>query len=114
MPYLKIETNFDIDDNSKQKILKTASKAVSEVLGKNEKYVMVAIEPKRPMIFGANQDPCVYMELKSIGLPKTKTAELSHGLCQLIHEKLGVPPNRVYIEFSDADRAMWGWNGSTF
>ncbi|MDB9356503.1 phenylpyruvate tautomerase MIF-related protein, partial [Nodularia spumigena CS-587/03] len=27
---------------------------------------------------------------------------------------LGVPENRIYIEFADAQATMWGWNGATF
>ena len=26
----------------------------------------------------------------------------------------GIEPERIYIEFSDAARSMWGWNSSTF
>jgi phenylpyruvate tautomerase PptA (4-oxalocrotonate tautomerase family) len=26
----------------------------------------------------------------------------------------GVDPERVYIEFTDAPRKMWGWNNGTF
>jgi hypothetical protein len=32
----------------------------------------------------------------------------------VVNEKLGVPINRVYIEFADAKASLWGWNGSTF
>ena len=54
------------------------------------------------------------LELKSIGLPQDRTTELSKALCKLVHDEFGVRPDRVYIEFADAPRTMWGWNGGTF
>jgi hypothetical protein len=27
---------------------------------------------------------------------------------------LEVAPDRIYIEFTNADGALWGWNGTTF
>jgi phenylpyruvate tautomerase PptA (4-oxalocrotonate tautomerase family) len=61
-----------------------------------------------------NRDPLAYLELKSIGLPAQRTKEFSALLCDLVSRELDIPPDRVYIEFSDAPRAMWGWNGGTF
>ncbi|MEC4984795.1 MAG: phenylpyruvate tautomerase MIF-related protein [Oscillatoria sp. PMC 1068.18] len=43
-----------------------------------------------------------------------QTEAMSKDFCQQITEKLGVPINRIYIEFNDAERHMWGWNGATF
>ena len=83
-------------------------------LGKPERYVMVAIEPTTPMLFAGSSDPTCYLELKSIGLPEDKTADLSNALSLEIEKQLGVSKDRVYIEFADAPRKMWGWNGGTF
>ncbi len=52
--------------------------------------------------------------MKSVGLPKGSTTALSTALCELMKTKLGVPLDRIYIEFADAQGAMWGWNGGTF
>ncbi|NOZ11696.1 MAG: hypothetical protein GXP09_11725 [Gammaproteobacteria bacterium] len=114
MPYLKIQTNLPHDDNTRQGFLKKASAAVASGLGKPENYVMVAFDPAIPMMFAGKDTPCTYMELKSIGLPESKTAALSESLCGLVESELGIPSNRIYIEFSDASRAMWGWDRKTF
>ena len=58
--------------------------------------------------------PLAYLELKSIGLPQSITPSASRALCDLVAGETGVPANRIYIEFSDAPRQMWGWNGDTF
>ena len=114
MPYLKIQTNREIADDAKQEILKKASILVAKNLGKPEKYVMIRIDPSQAMMFGGSNIPCAYLELKSIGLPETKTEALSKVLCQLMLDELNIPTNRVYIEFADAKDSMWGWDGGTF
>ncbi len=39
---------------------------------------------------------------------------MSQDFCQEIESTLGVSSDRIYIEFNDAQRHLWGWNGSTF
>ncbi|MEJ2359824.1 MAG: phenylpyruvate tautomerase MIF-related protein [Gammaproteobacteria bacterium] len=114
MPYLKIQTNHTIDADRSADLIQSASRLVADGLGKPERYVMVALEPPVPMVFAGSPEPTVFMELKSIGLPESKTAQLSESLCQLINSELGVPADRVYIEFQDAPRKMWGWDSGTF
>lgn len=114
MPYLKIQTNLPHDDNTRQGFLKKASAAIAAGLGKPESYVMVAFDPAIPMMFAGEDAPCAFMELKSIGLPESKTTALSESLCDLVEKELGIPSERSYIEFSDAPRAMWGWDRKTF
>ena len=114
MAYLKIQTNIEREPGDSQPVLARASKLVAEKLGKPEQYVMVALETAMPMAFAGSEAPAAYLELKSIGLPQDRTKELSGALCELIHAEFGVSQERVYIEFADAPRAMWGWNGGTF
>ena len=114
MPYLKVQSNRQPDAAADKDFLKRASALVAEKLGKPERYVMVVIEPPAPMLFAGNDDPTVFMELKSIGLSESQTPDLSSALCQLAHDTLGIAQDRIYIEFADAPRKMWGWNGATF
>lgn len=114
MPFLKIQSNQSLTDSQQQTLLAEASRLVANELGKPENYVMVAIEPPVPMSFAGTTDPTAYLELKSIGLPESKTAGLSSALSGLIEQATGINKDRVYIEFADAPRAMWGWNGGTF
>ncbi|MEW6645756.1 MAG: phenylpyruvate tautomerase MIF-related protein [Pseudomonadota bacterium] len=114
MPYLLIKTNITPADGAVQPLLQRASRQVAQALGKPEDYVMVALEHSCPMLFAGNDAPLAYLELKSIGLPRTRTAELSAQLAGLLHEELGIAADRVYIEFADAAGPLWGWNGATF
>ncbi|WP_126453963.1 phenylpyruvate tautomerase MIF-related protein [Sulfuriflexus mobilis] len=114
MPLVKIQSNVELDATHCESLLKAISSLTAEELGKPERYVMVAIEPTTPMLFAGSPDPTCYIELKSIGLPEAKTADLSRILSLEIEKQLGVAKERVYIEFADAPRKMWGWNGGTF
>lgn len=114
MPLLKLQTNSVMDADKQNALASKASQHVAGMLGKPERYVMVSIEHNPAMLFGGSDDPLAYLELKSIGLPESKTAELSQGLAKLLGEELGLPAERIYIEFADAPRSMWGWNGGTF
>jgi hypothetical protein len=42
------------------------------------------------------------------------TETLSKEICGRVSRALGVPTDRIYIDFADAVGAMWGWNGETF
>ena len=114
MPLLKVQTNEVIDTDRQKSLAGKASQQVADMLGKPERYVMVSIEHNPAMLFGGSDDPMAYLELKSIGLPEAKTAELSQKLASLLGDELGLPADRIYIEFADAPRSMWGWNGGTF
>ena len=112
MPLLKIQTNQQNADHAA--LLRDASATVAEMLGKPERYVMVSLEHNPHMVFAGDDAPLAYLELKSIALPGDRSRELSATLAGLMQRQLGVPPERVYIEFADATRHLWGWNGTTF
>jgi phenylpyruvate tautomerase len=114
MPYLKIQTNTGVDEAARTALMAKASQLVSEQLDKPERYVMVAFQACATMLFAGSDAPLAYLELKSIGLPAASTAGLSAALCDLMAQELDIPRERVYIEFADAQRNMWGWNGATF
>ena len=112
MPYLKIQTNEELLHANQ--LISKASKLVADILSKPEKYVMVALEETVNMIFGGTNEPAIFCELKSIGLPGDRTKEISEKLSDFLSIETGVPIDRIYIEFFNAERHMWGWNGTTF
>lgn len=114
MPLLKIHTNQDLDEQAISELLLGCSQLTAATLGKPESYVMTQFEAGHHMTFAGSSEPLAYLELKSIGLSESETPSISASLCQFIEDKLGIPQQRIYIEFSDAPRKMWGWNGATF
>jgi len=114
MPILKIQTNATLTKPQQDQILTDCSTLTAQQLAKPECYVMIMIEQKTNMIFDGNDSPAMYLEFKSIGLPEDQTAQISAALSQYFFDEIGMPANRIYIEFSNAQRHLWGWNGETF
>lgn len=114
MPYVKMQTNVEVDTAARKGLLARISSTTAEALGKPERYVMVALEPPTPMLFAGTEAPTAYLELKSIGLAESTAAQLSATLCAIVEEAVGIRKDRIYIEFADAPRKMWGWDGTTF
>jgi phenylpyruvate tautomerase len=114
MPLLKVQTNKAIDNGKTQALLKTASQRIATELGKPEQYMMVILESDLPMMFAGTSEPAAFVELRGIGLPTSKSGELSRLICELVASELGVVRQRIYINFTDVPASHWGWNAKTF
>ena len=114
MPYFSIETNRAVDQAFNRELMKKASAFIAELLGKPESYVMIAITPETPLIFAGSDEPAAFVRLKSIGLPKERGTAFSEKICGFVEQELEIPPNRVFIDFKNLEREMFGWNGKTF
>lgn len=112
MPLLELTTNTTIDDC--QHIAEQASKLTAEILGKPESYVMVKIQPEQALIFAGTDEPAAHVKLKSLGLAENSTAGFSEKICSFISSHLNINSARIYIEFFNPARHMWGWDGTTF
>lgn len=76
---------------------------------------MTCLDPPAKMTFGGSDAPSAYIEVKNIGrMTGSQTKSLSTEITREVAGRLGIPPDRVYIEFADASDYLWGWNGDTF
>ena len=114
MPFLQIQTNLEVSPADRDMLLTQASELVSTHLGKDEKYFMGLVQGGQSMSFGGSEAPLAFLQLKALGLPTDHTSELSAALCTLVTDTLAIPAERIYIEFSNVERGMWGWNGGVF
>ena len=115
MPLMTIRTTADIDEASVKSLLTACSAKVADLLGKPESYVMTLFERVPAMTMGGTDEPACLVEVRSIGeLSGNQTKAMSKVFCGMLSERLGVPPNRIFLNFTDFARSMWGHNGSTF
>ncbi len=116
MPLLQLFSSANRPDEAAlTQALGNLSKLLAAELGKPERYVMVGLAPRMDMTFAGTRDPACYAELKNVGrLSHDKVELLSAILCDAIAKTLGVAKNRIYIEFTNADGALWGFDGGTF
>ena len=77
MPFLKIQTNQPLAEDTARQLAKKASALVATQLGKPESYVMTSVENNPAMTFAGTEEPLAFLELKSIGLPESSTAGTS-------------------------------------
>lgn len=112
MPLLEITTNTSVTNS--QEVAEQASKLTADLLGKPESYVMVKLQTEQNLIFAGNNQPAAHVKLKSLGMPENKTTEFSATICDFISTQLNIESARIYIEFSNPERHMWGWDKRTF
>ena len=114
MPYIAIATNRSFNAEERSDITREVSHAVSLLLGKPERYVMVQLESDLSLRFGGDESAAAYVRVASLSLDEGKTEHYAARLCKVVEEFLGVEGERVYIEFASPARHMWGYNGGTF
>jgi phenylpyruvate tautomerase len=71
MPFLKLSTNFTIDQPQSEHLLSELSQLLAKETGKSERYVMVELAGGKAMLFGGSNQTLAYLECKSIGLSAT-------------------------------------------
>ncbi|MFZ0826595.1 MAG: phenylpyruvate tautomerase MIF-related protein [Verrucomicrobiia bacterium] len=114
MPLLKLETSIALADDKKKTLLASLSQIVAGTIGKPEKYVMVVISPAAILMSGKPGDSA-FVDVRSIGgLSDDVNRQLSQKVGSLLKESLGVPPDHIYLNFTDVPAGNWGWNGETF
>ena len=114
MPLLKLETTVVLPEDKQQALLATLSKTIAETIGKPQQYVMVAMS-QAAMQMSGNAGEAAFVDVRSIGgLTEDVNRKLSQKVCQLLNDSLGIPQNRIYLNFADVKASHWGWNGSTF
>ena len=114
MPFLRLETTATLADEKKKALLASLSKIVAGTIGKPEQYVMVTLSPAAVLMSGKPGD-AAFVDIRSIGgLSDSVNRQLAQKVCASLKESLGVPPDRVYLNFTDVPAGNWGWNGDTF
>ena len=109
MPFINISTSTKVED--KNKLLEEFSILISSLTNKSEKFVMAKLEDNSKLFFN-NESPCCYLEIKSIG--SLNPSLMAKPICSFVHEKIGIPMDKIYVYFEDVPARMWGWNGKTF
>ena len=110
MPFLNISTNKKIENE--HELLAKSSHLLSSTLNKSENFVMVKLTDSLQMYFAGNNQPCCFVEIKSIG--SLKPSKISKTICEFFSIELQIPKERIFIFFQDVDSNMWAWNNQTF
>jgi phenylpyruvate tautomerase len=114
MPLLKLETTVVLNEEKRKSLLADLSRTVAETTGKPEQYVMVTANQSSILMSGKPGD-AAFADVRGIGgLSGSVNRQLTEKICRLLNESLGVPANRIYLNFTDVEGSNWGWDGKTF
>jgi phenylpyruvate tautomerase PptA (4-oxalocrotonate tautomerase family) len=115
MPTFILRTSSTINDQQNKTIRKDAVDILSQELGKSKEFIVTLIHDSVALEFGQSEAPCAYVEVKSVGtLSPEQTTAMSDRICNSLQQILSIPPDRIYIEFQESPRHLWGWNCKTF
>ena len=92
-------------------LLKKLSAALVSAMCNPGSYAINLLGSCVPMSFAVSEEPCAYVEIKSIG--SLTPSVMSDHFCELVKSSLGILKDRIYIGFDDVNATDWGWNGRT-
>lgn len=90
--------------DAKEACLSALSSALATGLGKPEQYVMVSFSKVDCIMFaGDSTQPAAFCALHSVGaISPSNNKKISAAVCRLLSEHIGIPSDRVYIQFFDS------------
>ena len=110
MPFINISTNTKI--KNEKILLERSSQFISSLLNKSEDFVMIKLTGSLQIYFAGTNEPCCFIEIKSIG--SIEPSKMSRSICEFFSDELEIASKRIYVFFQDVDSQMWAWNGITF
>lgn len=114
MPVLTIRSTASIDDDAVAPLLAAGSASLAGAMGQPEAYVMTLFERAAGMTMAGTTAASCLIEVRSVvELTSDQTRAITGELCALVADRLKVNPERVFVNFTDFRRAMWGFNGNT-
>lgn len=114
MPLVQLHSSVAIAEAAQGELIQAISKITAQVIGKPENYVMVTLS-QGPVCMAGEIKAAAFADVRSIGgLSSSVNQKLSEQICSLLGDKLGIPGDSVYLNFTEVGAAQWGYNGSTF
>ncbi|KAM9329013.1 macrophage migration inhibitory factor [Gastrophryne carolinensis] len=114
MPTFQLFTNV-AKDAIPEDLLGHLTEQLAKATCKPSEYIAVHIAPDQIMSFGGSTEPCGVASLSSIGkIGGTQNKSYTKLISDILSKKLGIPCNRLYINYHDLNPTCVGWNNSTF
>ncbi|KAF7845262.1 macrophage migration inhibitory factor-like protein [Senna tora] len=102
MPCLYITTNVNLHEIDTDPIFSETTSAVSSIIGKPKKFVMVVLKGSVPISFEGNKEAAAYAEIVSMGgITKQVKRNLIATLGSILHHNLSIPTSRFFLKVFD-------------
>lgn len=112
MPVLSLRTNLPLPSGND--LCRGLTELLAAQTGKPTSTILIELQGGLTMTLGGDDAPCALLDVRSIGAEPALALRLSDALCGLLRERLGLAPDRVYIEVHSPRGALFGWNHQTF
>ena len=114
MPFIELRTNKQLSKAKKDKLMKDLTDLIAKDLNKPQRVIMCQCSDNQHLMFGASGEALAFIDLRSIRLPEDQTPQLSQSIVSFVKNHLDINGDRVFINFTNFQPHMWGYNGSTF
>ena len=114
MPFIRVTTNAELSEDSKELIENRLCDAIQIIPGKSDSYLMICVEDMKEMMFHRNRDKNIAMvEVKIFGSSdKGSYTNLTQRICEILDEEAQISPDCCYVKFEEV--SLWGYNGFMF
>lgn len=114
MPYINARTTTPVSAEKQEAIKALLGKAIENIPGKSEAWLMVEICPECNIWFrGDNSAPSAYIEIKIFGEATDSACEaMTAAVCDIFENVLSIHADRTYVKYEFCH--VWGWNGANF
>ena len=113
MPYVEMVTTKSINETQKKALSGAFGQMIEVFPGKTEKWLMVSVRGDAFMTFAGEPGDAAMVTISLFGRGDAQAyARMTDGVCRLLSDTLGLPPERIYIKYEEI--AHWGWNGGNF
>ncbi|XP_043707134.1 macrophage migration inhibitory factor homolog [Telopea speciosissima] len=102
MPCLNLSTNVSLDGLDTAPLVSEAIKAIANIIGRPESYVMVLLKGSIPITFNGNEEPAAFAELISMGgIDSDVKRKLIAEIGTILETKLSIPKSRFFFKVFD-------------
>ncbi|KAK6164798.1 hypothetical protein DH2020_001662 [Rehmannia glutinosa] len=107
MPCLDISTNVNLDGIETDSLFSDLTKAVSQIVGKPENFVMILVKGSVALTFGGNKEPAALAKIVSMGGINTEVKrKLIVTIGSILQNKLFIPRTRFVLKVFNATTAQ--------
>ncbi|MFQ3577564.1 MAG: phenylpyruvate tautomerase MIF-related protein [Verrucomicrobiia bacterium] len=114
MPYVKIETNVAVAEETEDLLFAELTSVISEVTSKSAEWIMLSLQAGMAFRFRESREPTAAISVEALGLKSEQPAALILAATNVVSSHLGVSPKRVFVRISSPPPTHFGWNGEPF
>ena len=114
MPYIQINLNKKIEQETETNIKEKLGKLIETIPGKTEKWLMVQINDDGKLYFrGKSEDTIAFVSIRIYGKNAPEVYSAFTGeITKLLCDEIDLKEDNIYVQYEECE--YWGWNGKNF